>query len=696
MATLPDNDVTITPQAGHTFMQLLTAVLDQYDYWTSLNDQEKRAYIARLLSDVDVRGGGAVITGIQFRRAALHLLPELSASTILGRLNLNRMHPNARAVELKNSYATKFRGRYRSTTMLAGQNIDFVGDLNHLYQTNSQRRLVFSALGCQGTNTDFKKWALGAQKKTAESMKTWHLGQRLNGNPVTFNFLLGDNFYEDGLPPSAKDGTWATGDKMYKSAYLEMYRELGLKGGMFSRARHLDQKLENYVCLGNHDYGYHGHSIQPSGNHLSDINSFESAMRQVEYTYLARPNGAGWNMPFRYYALTSDVANFFVIDTQTFLFDEAQQRWLREAYQALSAGNAKWNLLMGHHGFLTYGKRQLTAKKRRGLANMFRTQAAVNAADDIEQERESEGMPAGVTGSDIYAAGATSLTENICSLIFNTVVFDLGLDFDFNVVAHDHFMGSGMLHYQRGGANHSTYYILSGGGGAGAKPMKIFGKTLGDYNIVSLETAGPKHSLDMILNTNGFATFDLKAREGKVELRNSKNEVYHTINLIRGPNGPTDNIRSIRSTFAGFREPQDLFSKLGGGFYKTGGRANEQYKLKQVEGRFFSIDWGADRISYRKPDSTSEAGHCSLRGVESVIVDRTNRVVKKLGEDCHMLLLKHTGKSRWWHFMLQPNRFEDFVKWVTHSLSRFSPDCDIEEVETDPLADAMELLFGEE
>ena len=46
--------------------------------------------------------------------------------------------------------------------------------------------------------------------------------------------------------------------------------------------------------------------------------------------------------------------------------------------------------------------------------------------------------------------------------------------------------------------------------------------------------------------------------------------------------------------------------------------------------------------------------------------------------------------------MLQPNRFEDFVKWVTHSLERFSPDCDIEEVETDPLAEAMELLFGEE
>lgn len=696
MAVLPTSDVTITPQTGRTFIQLLTAVLERYDYWTSLNDQEKRAYIGRLLSDVDVRGGGAVITGIQFRRAALHLLPGLSASTILSRLNLNRMHPNARAVELKSSYANKFRQRYRSNSMLVGQHIDFVGDLNHLYQTNNQRRLIFSALGCQGTNTDFKKWALGAQSKTAESMKKWHLSQRLSGNPVSFNFLLGDNFYEDGLPPSTKDGNFETADKMLKSAYLDMYRELGSKGGMFSRARHLDQKLENYVCLGNHDYNYHGHSIKPSGNHLSDINSFESAMRQVEYTYLNRPNGAGWNMPFRYYALTSEVANFFVIDTQTFLFDQEQKDWLANAYGALTAGNSKWNILMGHHGFLTYGKRQLTAKKRKSLANMFRTQAAVNAADQVSKELESEDAPEGTTGSDVYAAGATSLTDNICSLIFNTIVFDLALDFDFNVVAHDHFMGSGMLHYQRGGAIRSTYYILSGGGGAGAKPMKILGKTLGDYNIVSLETAGPKHSLDMILNANGFATFDLQQREAKIELRNSSNETFHTINLIRGPNGPTDNIKSIRSSFGGFRESQDLFSRLGGGFYKTGGRANAPYKLKQVEGRFFYIDWGADRINYRKPDSTKLSGYCSLRGVEAVTIDRTNREIKKLGDDCHILLLKHRGKSRWWHFMLRPQRFEDFVKWVRHSLSRFSPDCTIEEVETDPLAEAMELLFGDD
>lgn len=121
-------------------------------------------------------------------------------------------------------------------------------------------------------------------------------------NECEFGLLLGDNIYSFGVK-SISDSQWY---EKFEKPYAG-----------------LDFKF--YAALGNHD---HYGKWEP----------------QVEY------KSAHWSMPARYYRLSTEHAEIFVLDTEK--MTDTQADWLDTV---LPYSSDKWVVVVGHHPIYSYG-----------------------------------------------------------------------------------------------------------------------------------------------------------------------------------------------------------------------------------------------------------------------------------------------------------------------------------------------------
>ena len=156
----------------------------------------------------------------------------------------------------------------------------------------------------------------------------------------------GDNFYDDGVA-SVQDYHWISSfEQVYRGQYLH---------------------CPWYVVLGNHDY---------RGN----------VQAEIDYTNISRR----WNLPSRYYTkdFTSDDGgkiDFIFIDTSPFEEDYYEEETYRDAVSdqdttaqlvwmdsVLSASDADWKIVVGHHPLYSGGMRLYqTGNIERHLAPVF-------------------------------------------------------------------------------------------------------------------------------------------------------------------------------------------------------------------------------------------------------------------------------------------------------------------------------------
>lgn len=376
------------------------------------------------------------------------------------------------------SRAEKLKRLYPRTESIAPFDPDgtmFMIDIADIVSSQSKdcKELDFVAFGCHGTGAAslrhlegkgqlpgilFRALA-GKQKAVGAAIVRFMVERRRRGRRP-FGFVLGDNFYESGIPSDSPEVV----DRLFEKAFVDVYRAGGRRGAP-------PHGFEYFGALGNHDYNFHGHAIRPvDGSRFAD--HLARALAQVDSTYRSRREG-GWNLPYRYYCAVSPIANFFVVDTSTFLFDEHQQDWLRQAHEKLSV-TRRFSFLMGHHGFVSFGERGA------GRDPAMRGSFGIDLCKDVHRH------------------------------IFQWIVRE-DMHFHFNVVAHDHFLASAWLRYEAApGLLRRTHYVLSGGGGAWP----------GEPSVDALARLGPTIShIDSIEKRHGFAHFRLTRETAEVNFR---------------------------------------------------------------------------------------------------------------------------------------------------------------------------------
>lgn len=376
------------------------------------------------------------------------------------------------------TYAKKLTGLYPRTEAIAPFDPDgtmFMVDIADIVSSSSKgcEELDFVAFGCHGTGAASLKniegpgqllsiifrGLAGRQKTVGDAIVRFMEEKRREGRRP-FGFVLGDNFYESGIPNVSPESV----DELFEKAFVDIYNAKA------ARRRRQPLGLEYFGALGNHDYNFHGHAVRPlSGSQFAS--HLERALAQVDASY-RRGRVLGWNLPYRYYCAVSPIAFFFVIDTSTFLFDERQQDWLRRAYEKLSS-TPRFRFLIGHHGFVSFGRR--------------------GAADSPESD-----------------PGALDLRDDVNRHIFDWFIRE-GMHFHFNVVAHDHFLASALLAYApEPGLARRTQFVLSGGGGA----------WLGEAAVEALAKLGQALShIDLIEQRYGFAHFRLTREAVELNFR---------------------------------------------------------------------------------------------------------------------------------------------------------------------------------
>ena len=147
------------------------------------------------------------------------------------------------------------------------------------------------------------------QLKVARSMKKLY-----KKNNIKFVLGVGDNIYPDGCI--------SVNDPLFYNNFEKMYSILP------------DDRW--YMCLGNHDYGYH-QTVQGLNN---------NSRHQVAYTKHSKK----WYMPSRYYSFVKGPVEFFYLDTNLDRMSEsAIQKQLKEMKHKLDKSKKKWKVVVGHH-----------------------------------------------------------------------------------------------------------------------------------------------------------------------------------------------------------------------------------------------------------------------------------------------------------------------------------------------------------
>jgi len=526
----------------------------------------------------------------------------------------------------------------------------FMIDLPDLIgHTSSQtcNELDFVAFGCHGTAAASLKNREGAKQipsliwrgiagnqKAVGDQVVRHMREKKRAGKKPFGFILGDNFYESGIPKVSQDVV----DHIFSIAFADIYNPVEKKHGSNAQSVY-------FAALGNHDYNFHGHAVLP-GDGSEFANNLDRALAQVDYSY-GRGIFTGWVLPYRYYCVVSPVANFFVIDTSTLLFDKKQQEWLKKVYEKVG-GAGRWNFLMAHHGYVTFGSRGAGHHAEKDLGKLAKTPFTKKALKDRGRTGASE--------TEALAAAATGLRDNVNRHIFTWIV-NAGLHFHFNVVAHDHFLASALLTYDLPtGDLRRTYYVLSGGGGAWP----------GGANLDTLVRLGPNlANIDLLEKRYGFATFNVTRDEVNLNYRivekNNSHDVWATP-------------KTFRRTDAGLWAPSrtDAYHKsrvqpvLRGVFYKRGeGGLLHSYAYKR---RYFEIGYETRLFRYgEKPgkfENSIQLQNMDRSSRSWASGEPARRVTVDGVEGLFELTFRTTRPNRTWVFAVPPEIYADLVVWL--------------------------------
>lgn len=129
-----------------------------------------------------------------------------------------------------------------------------------------------------------------------------------------WTLMAGDNIYENGATSSD--------DRQFFDKFEKPFAPIN---------------LPFYVALGNHD-------VRPG---------VQGAQAQVAYSQ----KNPKWHMPAPYYSFVKGDTETFVIDSNTFARNQAQQDWLRTS---MHNSQAHWKLVMGHHSPDSVGTHRLS------------------------------------------------------------------------------------------------------------------------------------------------------------------------------------------------------------------------------------------------------------------------------------------------------------------------------------------------
>lgn len=299
----------------------------------------------------------------------------------------------------------------------------------------------FCFFGCQGIASSWVKYFQGSRVFTQNS-----IGLAIRSIKPDITLVLGDNFYDDGLSGDPRKAS-----REFRQAFIEPYRNLTC-----------------FCLLGNHDYYIHNRSrwgkhyllAQATGFkrywHSTAVKTVERGMRQVELSNHPEnhkvhpyPNSPKqWNMPYRYFLLHSRIADFFILDSNSFLFDCDQQDWLMINLEARSKVSNKKFLVM-HHPFISGGKRYGSMEDLKLYAMAF----GCSDARFKELTKSAHTYGTGEIGALIYHY----LQEKL--RLLNKPNY-----FDCLICAHDHMMTVDRIRHKTD--SHSIIQVISGGGGA--------------------------------------------------------------------------------------------------------------------------------------------------------------------------------------------------------------------------------------
>ena len=166
------------------------------------------------------------------------------------------------------------------------------------------RPLRFVAIGDTGTGS-------ADQFKVAAAIKA-----KCAASGCDFVQLLGDNFYDSGVS-SATDPQFAT---KFEQPYAGI-------------------DVPFWVVLGNHDYGANGAG--------TDITKPDN---QIAYA----ATSSKFRLPARYWHRVEGEAEFFGLDTNAQMFNQAGEQKTAVA-QWIAASRSKWKIAFGHHPYLSNG-----------------------------------------------------------------------------------------------------------------------------------------------------------------------------------------------------------------------------------------------------------------------------------------------------------------------------------------------------
>lgn len=297
---------------------------------------------------------------------------------------------------------------------------------------------------------------------------------------------MGDNFYDTGVDNPNHN--------YFTSNYSNIYQTT----------------RPNFMALGNHDYGFMGGAPR-------DINPHLRAMSQVDHTYLNVANGNvddKWYMPYRYYCLSLPFATFYVLDSSRFYFDLDQQSWLQQAYRQFSRPG-RWDILVAHHPFVSYGKRGEGHSRLNDLSKYaydpIQSHGQLTAHGNINQIPQ-------MSVSDSFSQSVWSLTKG--GMFQNTQ----RLNFHALICAHDHFSAVSLL--PNNNQDGVLLQILAGAGGAPA------GKAKADAIEAAANRTGG-HNLDihfLLEKEHAYSVIDLSAERLRVEFYNQNNTMKYCTN----------------------------------------------------------------------------------------------------------------------------------------------------------------------
>lgn len=141
-----------------------------------------------------------------------------------------------------------------------------------------------------------------------------------------FGLTVGDNFVPDGVTGPA--------DPRLKREWEDLYGPLG---------------VPIFASTGNHDWGF-----------------AESPAAEILY---ARQSPS-WRMPALYYTYTAGPVQFFALATNA--WSETQAKWLD---RELARSTARWKIVYGHHGIISYGPHGSTPQLQKSLMPVLKNRA---------------------------------------------------------------------------------------------------------------------------------------------------------------------------------------------------------------------------------------------------------------------------------------------------------------------------------